>query len=66
MKFKRIYCFGRENGKVNESDFVVGYIADNGKTIDVKFLFGNESFRNYEVDGKFYSTLKEAKAACNI
>ena len=64
MKFNRIYCFGRENGKVNKDDFVVAYVAENGKRIDVEFLFGNESYRYYRVDGKGYDKLAQAKAAC--
>ena len=65
MKFKRIWCFGRENGKASGDDFVVGYKADNGSVIDVEFLFGNDSWRSYRVNGGVaYSTLKEAKAHC--
>ena len=64
MTFKRKYLIGGLNGKASSEDFVVGYQADNGKYIDIRFLFGNESFREYVVDGKTFSTLAEAKAYC--
>ena len=63
MKFKKVYCFGGDC-KANEDDFIVSYIAENGKRIDVEFVISNQSIRSYRVDGKAYRTLKEAKAAC--
>ena len=64
MTFKRVYLTGGLNGKFDEDDFIVGYQSDNGKFIEIRFLFGNESFREYHVDGKMFSTLSEAKAYC--
>ena len=64
MKFKRIYCYGGEDGKYNDDDFVVGYRAENGKYIDVQYVFGNNNFHWYVVDGKSFFSLKDAKAAC--
>lgn len=64
MKFKRIWCFGNENGRYSEDDFVIAYVAENGTRIDVEFVFGNNSLRSYRVNGKAYTHLKDAKAAC--
>ena len=63
MKFTRIYLIGGTNGKANNTDYVIGYKAENGKVIIIRELI-NSSFRWYEVDGKSYETLKQAKAAC--
>lgn len=63
MKFKRIYFFGGDT-KANDDDWVHHYIADNGKRIDFECSISNQSARTYIVDGCYYDTLKEAKAAC--
>ena len=66
MKYKRIYCFGCENGKANEDDFVVEYRAENGKRIELCFSISSNSSQWYKVDGVAYRTLKEAKQACEV
>ena len=63
MKFKRIYMVGGENGKADPTDYVVGYKAENGKRIEIMSLL-NTPGRWYEVNGRHYFTLKDAKAAC--
>ena len=63
MKYKRIYLLGREHGKKNEDDFVVGYAAGNGKYIETVFNFDG-SIGGYKIDGQFYRHLAEAKSAC--
>ena len=63
MTFRRVYLIGGDAGKVDPTDYIVGYRASNGKYIEIKELIDN-SFRWYEVDGKSYSTLVQAKAAC--
>lgn len=64
MKFKRIYCFGRETGKASADDFVVEYVAENGQHIEVCFTIASNSNQWYKVNDVTYRTLKEAKAAC--
>lgn len=63
MKFTKTYCYGgsKRDGK---DDFITRYTAENGTVIDVEFLAGNESFRQYRVNGKAFDTLAKAKAAC--
>lgn len=63
MKYTRVYCFGGDH-KDGDDDFVMRYVAENGKTIEVRFLISNQSFRDYVVDGNGFATLKEAKAYC--
>lgn len=64
MRFKKVYAIG---GHVKDADydFVTRYDGENGSVIDVVFLTGNESYREYRVNGGHcYRTLKAAKAAC--
>lgn len=63
MKFKRDYLIGGTNGKNNPSDYVVGYLADNGMYIDIVELI-NSTFRWYRVGNKSFELLKHAKAYC--
>ena len=63
MKFVRVYLIGGETGKADDTDYVIGYKASNGKYIEIKELI-DSSFRWYVVDGVSFSTLKQAKAAC--
>ena len=66
MKYKRVWFFGGDkrlepDGYVpSEDDFVTAYIAENGKRIECRYGFYSIS-RWYEVDGKQFYTLKEAK-----
>ena len=63
MKFKKVYMLGGLNGKADPTDYVIGYVAENGAYIEIKELI-NSSYRWYAVNGHEYNTLKEAKAAC--
>lgn len=63
IKFHRVYLIGGESGKADLTDYVVGYMASNGKYIEIKETIDN-SFRWYVVEGKTFETLARAKAAC--
>lgn len=63
MKFKRVYLIGGEAGKDDNTDYVVGYRAENGMYIEIKELVDN-TYRWYMVGGKEFGTLKAAKEYC--
>ena len=63
MKFTRVYLIGGEAGKDDDTDYVVGYRAENGMYIEIKELVDN-TYRWYMVGGKEFGTLKDAKAYC--
>lgn len=63
VTFHRVYLVGGESGKADQTDYVVGYKASNGKYIEIRGLVNN-SLRWYVVDGVSFDTLKQAKSAC--
>ena len=64
-KLVRVYMFGGYGGKADDDDYVIGYLY-RGQYIDIKMAgFYEHSGKLYMVDGFGYSTLREAKAACN-
>ena len=63
MKWAKVYCFGGENGRNDEDDFVVRYKSDTGRTIEVEYGFSN---RWYTVNGVRYEKLAEAKEAAEF
>ena len=64
MKYKRYYFFGGEKKDKDASeDWVDHYIAENGKRINCCYGF-YVTDKWYEVDGRTFSTLKEAKEYC--
>ena len=65
MKFKRIYMEGGLEGKADNTDYVIGYLAENGKIINIEELI-NTNYRFYVVDGISYQTLEEAKRAVRL
>jgi hypothetical protein len=63
VTFKKDWFFGGDKKDENGiSDWVRGYKASNGKYIEVGKTMS--SYRWYEVDGKSFGTLKEAKKYC--
>lgn len=66
MRYKRAWRFGGDkraeaDGYIcPEDDFVIAYIAENGKRIDCGHGFCSAS-RWYEVDGETFYILKMAK-----
>lgn len=59
MKYTKIYLSGG-NKKEYDTDFIIGYIAENGVTIEKKFLI-NSTYEWYQVGNRSFNTLKEAK-----
>ena len=64
MKFKREWFFGGEKKDTEMEDWVSAYVREDGLRIEVKYAFGNNHDRWYEVGGRWFSTLKAAKAYC--
>ncbi len=61
MKFKKVYLFGGTNGKTDDTDYIIGYKAENGKYIEIVELIDG-SYHWYKVDNKEFFTLKSAKS----
>lgn len=62
MKFKKVYMLGGDKKLEGLDDYITAYVAENGKRIECMHGWTNWSFAWYEVDGKCFDTLKEAKA----
>jgi hypothetical protein len=64
ITFKKIYFFGGDTKLDSDEleDYVAAYEASNGKRIDV--IYSTYTTKYYEVDGKYFETLKEAKMFC--
>ena len=62
MKFQRVWFFGGTNRDTTIDDYVIQYVAENGRVINVEYGFTNMSKRIYVVDGEWFDTLAEAKA----
>ncbi len=64
MKYKRYYFFGGEKrDQESNEDWVDHYIAENGMKIECKYGF-YATDKWYEVNGKTFGTLREAKDFC--
>lgn len=63
MKFRKEYAYGGDK-KADEDDYVKAYIAENGKRIEAKWGPLSDSYKHYEVDGKWFERLKDAKEYC--
>lgn len=60
MKITKVYMFGGTNGKADPTDYIVGYVCENGKYID-KRTSALDSQVWYECDNIIFDTLSEAK-----
>lgn len=64
MKFQKWWFLGGEKKNEDMDDYIEKYIAENGMEIQCGHGFNNWNNKWYEVDGKYFSTLKEAKEYC--
>lgn len=64
MKFTKEWMLGGSTKNEELDDYISAYIADNGMRIECGYGFSNFSNRWYEVNGLYFSTLKEAKQYC--
>ena len=62
VKFAKEWFFGGSKKDNSIDDYVDRYVASNGAIIECKYGFTSFSNRWYEVDGKHFDTLAEAKA----
>ena len=62
MKYRRVWFFGGDKKENDIDDYITSYVAENGKVMAVKHSFMCWSTRWYEVEGKSFFTLKDAKA----
>lgn len=61
LRYSRIYLSGRNKAE-DSTDYIVGYKVSNGMYIDIKSVgLCANSFTYYEVNGKQFNTLREAK-----
>ena len=67
MKYKRVWFFGGDERIKGdpyvspEDDFVKAYVAETGAQIDCRFGFDPSTSTYYEVGGKLFYRLKDAK-----
>lgn len=62
VTFKRVWFFGGDKkDEAGMSDWICGYCASNGMYIEAKTGFTNVNMKWYEVNGKSFDTLREAK-----
>lgn len=64
ITYKRKYFFGGNTRSYNGSaeDYITAYVASNGKYISV--IYTSNTMKHYDVDGKYFETLSEAKSYC--